>query len=44
MVIWGELPSALALTGITLIAGSGVAIVVLNQRRDRKKVALADAL
>ena len=44
LVIWGELPNALALTGIALIAGSGVAIVVLDQRRGRKEVALADAL
>ena len=42
LVIWGELPNALALTGIALIAGSGVAIVVLDQRRGRKEVALAD--
>lgn len=35
LVIWGALPNALALTGIVLIAGSGVAIVVLDQRRDR---------
>jgi drug/metabolite transporter (DMT)-like permease len=33
LVIWGELPNALALTGIAVIAGSGVAIVVLGQRR-----------
>jgi hypothetical protein len=44
LVIWGELPNDLALTGIALIAGSGVAIVVLDQRRGRKEVALADAL
>jgi drug/metabolite transporter (DMT)-like permease len=44
LVIWGELPNALALTGIALIAGSGVAIVVLDQRRGRKEVALADTL
>jgi drug/metabolite transporter (DMT)-like permease len=42
--IWGELPNALALSGIALFAGSGVAIVVLGQRRGRKEVALADAL
>src|SRR5450631_3384557 len=44
LIIWGELPNALALTGIALIAGSGVAIVVLSQQPSRKKVALADAL
>lgn len=44
VVIWGELPNALAFTGIALIVGSGVAIVVLDQRRGRKEVALADAL
>lgn len=45
LVIWGELPNALALTGIALIAGSGVAIVVLDQRRGRsEEVALTDAL
>src|SRR6266702_2673492 len=44
LVIWGELPNALALTGIALIAGSGVAIVVFDQRRVRKEVALADSL
>lgn len=44
VVIWGELPNALALTGIALIAGSGVAIVALEQRRGRKEIELADAL
>ena len=44
LVVWGELPNALALTGIALIAGSGVAIVVLDQRRDRREIALAEAL
>ena len=44
LVIWSELPNDLALTGIALIAGSGVAIVVLDQRRGRKEVALADTL
>jgi drug/metabolite transporter (DMT)-like permease len=45
LVIWGELPNALALTGIALIAGSGVAIVVLDQHRGRsEEVALTDAL
>ena len=36
LVIWNDLPNALALTGIALIAGSGVAIVVLDQRRGRR--------
>ena len=44
LIVWGELPNALALAGIALIAGSGVAIVVFDQRRVRKEVALADAL
>jgi drug/metabolite transporter (DMT)-like permease len=43
LIVWGELPNALALAGIALIAGSGVAIVVLGQRRGRKEAALADA-
>jgi hypothetical protein len=38
------LPNALALAGIALIAGSGVAIVVLDQQRGRRQIALADAL
>jgi drug/metabolite transporter (DMT)-like permease len=33
LVIWGELPNALAFIGVALIVGSGVAIVVLDQRR-----------
>jgi hypothetical protein len=37
-----ELPNALAFAGIALIAGNGVAIVVLDQRRGRKEA--ADAL
>ena len=44
LVVWGELPNALALTGIALIAGSGVAIVVLDQRRGRREIALTEAL
>jgi hypothetical protein len=38
------LPNALALAGISLIAGSGIAIVVLDQRRGRKVRALSDAV
>jgi drug/metabolite transporter (DMT)-like permease len=44
LIVWGELPNALALAGIALIAGSGIAIVVLDQRRSRKEIALTDAL
>lgn len=44
LAVWGELPNALALTGIALIAGSGVAIVVLDHRRGRREIALTEAL
>lgn len=44
LVVWGELPNALALTGIALIAGSGAAIVLLDQRRGRREIALTEAL
>jgi drug/metabolite transporter (DMT)-like permease len=44
LIVWGELPNALALAGISLIAGSGIAIVVLDQRHGRKVIALSDAL
>jgi drug/metabolite transporter (DMT)-like permease len=43
LIVWGQLPNALALTGIAVIAGSGVAIVVLDQRRGRNEAGLADA-
>ena len=43
LVIWGELPNVLALTGIALIAGSGIAIVLLGQRRGNE-VELTDAV
>lgn len=33
LVVWGALPDALALAGIGLIAASGVALVVFDQRR-----------
>jgi hypothetical protein len=38
------LPNALALAGIALIAGSGIALVMLDQRRGREEIALTDAL
>ena len=44
LVVWGELPNGLALAGIALIVGSGIAIVMLDQRRGREAVAVAEAL
>jgi drug/metabolite transporter (DMT)-like permease len=44
LIVWGALPNALALAGIALIAGSGVAIVVLDRRRGPEEIALTDAL
>jgi drug/metabolite transporter (DMT)-like permease len=35
LIVWGELPNVIAFAGIALIAGSGIAIVVLDQRRMR---------
>jgi drug/metabolite transporter (DMT)-like permease len=43
LVVWGTLPNALALTGIVLIVASGIAILLVDQRRDRV-VAVTDAL
>jgi drug/metabolite transporter (DMT)-like permease len=43
LLVFGVLPSALALMGIALIAGSGVAIVLLDQRRG-EEIALTEAL
>jgi drug/metabolite transporter (DMT)-like permease len=43
LVVWHELPNPLALSGIALIVGSGVAIVVLSQRGGREDVVVADA-
>lgn len=43
LFVFGALPNALALAGIALIAGSGVAIVLLDQRRG-EKIALTEAL
>jgi drug/metabolite transporter (DMT)-like permease len=44
VIVWGALPNALALAGIALIAGSGIAIVVLDRRRGREETGLTDAL
>ncbi len=41
--VFGVLPNALALAGIALIAGSGVAIVLIDQRRG-EEIALTEAL
>jgi drug/metabolite transporter (DMT)-like permease len=35
LFVWHHLPNALALAGIALIASSGIAIIALDQRRDR---------
>ncbi len=43
LVVWGTLPNALASTGIVLIVASGIAILLIDQRRDRV-VAVTDAL
>ena len=43
LLVFGALPNALALVGIALIAGSGVAIVLLD-RRHGEEVALTEAL
>ena len=43
-IVWGALPNALALAGIALIAGSGIALVMLDQRRGREEIAVTDAL
>jgi drug/metabolite transporter (DMT)-like permease len=43
--VFGALPNALALAGIALIAGSGIAIVLLDRRRGRgEEIALTEAL
>jgi drug/metabolite transporter (DMT)-like permease len=39
-VVWGAWPNPLALAGIALIAGSGVALVLFDQRRRRVLAAL----
>ncbi len=43
VLIWGDLPNGLALAGIALIVASGIAIVMLDQRKGRE-VELTDAL
>ena len=43
VVVFGALPNALALSGIALIVASGVAIVLLDQRRG-EEIALTEAL
>jgi drug/metabolite transporter (DMT)-like permease len=43
VLIWGQLPNALALAGIALVIASGIAIVMLDQRKGRE-VELTDAL
>ena len=44
LFVWHHLPNVLALTGISLIVGSGVTIVALDQRRERvEEIALRDA-
>jgi drug/metabolite transporter (DMT)-like permease len=43
--VFGALPNTLALAGIALIAGSGVAIVLIDRRRGRhEEIALTEAL
>ncbi len=43
--VFGALPNTLALVGIALIAGSGVAIVLIDRRRGRhEEIALTEAL
>lgn len=42
LIVWGVLPNGLAMAGIALIVGSGVAIVTLDQRR-RKIIAATNA-
>jgi drug/metabolite transporter (DMT)-like permease len=45
LFVFGALPNAIALGGIALIAGSGVAIVLVDRRRGRhEEIALTEAL
>jgi drug/metabolite transporter (DMT)-like permease len=43
LLVWGEVPNALALAGIGLIVGSGVAILLIDARGGRE-AALSEAL
>ena len=43
LFIWGDLPNMVALAGIALIIASGIAIVLLDQRKGRE-IELSDAL
>ena len=43
VLVWGQVPNALALTGIGLIVGSGIAILLIDTRRGRP-VELTEAL
>ena len=44
LFVFGALPNALALVGIGLIVGSGVAVVLIDQHRGGEEVALTEAL
>jgi drug/metabolite transporter (DMT)-like permease len=44
LIVWRALPNALALAGIVVIVASGIAIVLIDQRRGRNLVPLTDAL
>jgi drug/metabolite transporter (DMT)-like permease len=44
LLVWHQLPNPLALAGIALITGSGIAIVALDQRRAyRREIVLTDS-
>jgi drug/metabolite transporter (DMT)-like permease len=43
LLVWGEVPNALALAGIGLVVGSGIAILLIDARTDRP-VRLTEAL
>jgi len=44
LLVFGALPNALALAGIAMIVASGVAIVLIDQRRGGTEIALTEAL
>jgi drug/metabolite transporter (DMT)-like permease len=44
LIVWRALPNALALAGIVVIVASGIAIVLIDQRRGRNLVPLTEAL